>query len=279
MRTISAAAVSDAVRAACIDAAVNASPDLIAAFQRAAAAEESEIGRQTIQRLLDNCRIADEQNIPICQDTGLAVFFVERGEEVTVDGIGMSAAIADGVRRGYADGYLRKSSCHCLTRKNYGDNLPPIIHTDIVPGERLRLFFMAKGGGSENMSAVGLLKPAQGEKGIIDLVVSTVERAGPNPCPPIIVGVGVGGTFERAAVNSKRALLREIGAPSTDPDAARMEAETLRRVNALGIGPEGFGGRMTCLGVHIIIEPCHLASMPVAVNIQCHANRHRTIEL
>jgi fumarate hydratase subunit alpha len=279
MRTITAAAISDAVRAAAIEAAVHASPDLVTALERAAAAEESDLGRDTLRRLLDNCRIAAEQGVPICQDTGLAVFFVERGEGVTVDGVGMNAAIADGVRRGYADGYLRKSSCHCLTRKNFGDNNPPIIHTEIVPGDRLRLFFLAKGGGSENMSAVGMLKPAQGEGGIVDFVTATVERAGANPCPPIIVGVGIGGTFERAALNSKRALLRKIGAPSLDPDAARMEAEMLRRVNALGIGPEGFGGRITALAVHVIIEPCHLASLPVAVNLQCHANRHRTIEL
>ena len=257
MRTITAAALSDAVRAACIEAAISASPDLVAALERALSVEESDIGRHTLARLLDNCRIATEQKIPICQDTGLAVFFVERGEEVTVAG-GMNAAVADGVRRGYADGYLRKSSCHCLTRKNYGDNNPPVIHTEIVPGERLRLFFMAKGGGSENMSAVGMLKPAQGEQGIVDFVTATVERA---------------------ALNSKRALLREIGVPSPDPDAARMEAELLRRVNALGIGPEGFGGRVTALAVHLILEPCHLASLPVAVNLQCHANRHRLIEL
>lgn len=278
MRTITAAALSDAVRAACIDAAISASPDLVAALERALAAEESDIGRHTLARLLDNCRIAAESRIPLCQDTGLAVFFVERGEEVTVAG-GMNAAIADGVRRGYADGYLRKSSCHCLTRKNCGDNNPPVIHTEIVPGDRLRLSFMAKGGGSENMSAVGMLKPAQGEQGIVDFVTATVERAGANPCPPVIVGVGIGGTFERAALNSKRALLRELGAPSSDPDAARMEAELLRRVNALGIGPEGFGGRVTALAVHLILEPCHLASLPVAVNLQCHANRHRLIEL
>ena len=278
MRTITAAALSDAVRAACIEAAISASPDLVAALERALSVEESDIGRHTLARLLDNCRIATEQKIPICQDTGLAVFFVERGEEVTVAG-GMNAAVADGVRRGYADGYLRKSSCHCLTRKNYGDNNPPVIHTEIVPGERLRLFFMAKGGGSENRSAVGMLKPAQGEQGIVDFVTATVERASANPCPPVIVGVGIGGTFERAALNSKRALLREIGVPSPDPDAARMEAELLRRVNALGIGPEGFGGRVTALAVHLILEPCHLASLPVAVNLQCHANRHRLIEL
>ena len=279
MRTIAAAAVEEAVRSACIEAAIEAAPDLIAAFERARGMEESPLGRETIERLLENCRLARTERIPICQDTGLAVFFVERGEEVTIAGGTLGEAIAGGVRRGYADGYLRKSTCDCLTRKNVGDNTPAIVHYDLVPGDALRIAFMAKGGGSENMSALAMLKPAQGEAGILDFVVATVEKAGSNPCPPIIVGVGVGGNFEQAALNSKKSLLRELGRPSPDPVAARMEAELLRRVNNLGIGPEGFGGRVTALAVHLIIQPCHLASLPVAVNIQCHAARHKVIEL
>lgn len=279
MRTISVKAISDAVREACIQASIIAGPDLVAALTQARRDEVSPLGQDVLDKLLENIRIAREQNIPICQDTGLAVFFVERGEEVTVAGGTMTGAIADGVRRGYGDGYLRQSTCHCLTRKNVGDNTPAVIHTEIVAGDSLRLQFMAKGGGSENMSSLGMLKPAQGWEGVKDLVRTTVERAGSNPCPPIIVGVGIGGTFERAAINSKKSLLRPLDRANPDPELAARELELLETVNRLGLGPAGFGGRITALGVHIIMEPCHIASLPVAVNLQCHASRHRELAL
>ena len=278
MRIIAAQAVADAVREACIAAGIIGGKDLIAALEKARGLEESDAGRMALDKLLDNLRIAREQNIPICQDTGLAVFFVERGEEVAVEG-GLVEAINQGVRRGYADGYLRKSTCHPLTRKNLGDNTPAVIHTESVPGDKLTIHLMAKGGGSENMSAVAMLKPAQGWAGIREFVVSTVGKAGSNPCPPIIVGLGIGGNFELAAINSKKALLRPLGEPNPDPDLAAKENELLAEINKLGIGPQGYGGRITALGVSIISRPCHIASLPVAVNIQCHASRHRTISL
>jgi fumarate hydratase subunit alpha len=279
MRTIASQSISDAVRAACIEADIVATDDLTQAFKKARAAEESEVGQMVLDRLLDNTEIAKTQRIPICQDCGLAVLFVERGEQVTVAGGTMNDAINEGVRRGYADGYLRKSTCHAFTRKNLGDNTPAIIHTSIVPGDGLTLHIMAKGGGSENMSAVAMLKPSQGWAGIRDFVVSTVSKAGSNPCPPIIVGVGIGGNFELAAINAKKSLLRPLGEPNPDPELAKLEDELLVEINKLGIGPEGYGGRITALGVSIILAPCHLASLPLAVNIQCHANRHRTVRL
>ena len=279
MRTIAAKAIAEAVREACIQANLVADDDLVSALSKARAEEVSPVGRDVLDKLIENIRIAGEQKIPICQDTGLAVFFVRRGEEVRIEGGTMNEAINQGVRKGYAEGYLRKSTCHCLTRKNVGDNTPAVIHTELAPGDSLQIAFMAKGGGSENMSAVGMLKPAQGWAGIKDLVAATVERAGPNPCPPIIVGVGIGGSMEQAALNSKKALLRRLGEPNPDPELAKMEAELLERVNRLGIGPQGYGGRITALAVHILMQPCHIASLPVAVNIQCHASRHRVITL
>jgi fumarate hydratase subunit alpha len=253
--------------------------DYIKALGEAYEREESSAAKDAIAQILTNSRMCAEGHRPICQDTGLAVCFVERGEDVHVEGGTMAEAINEGVRAGYAEGYLRKSTCHCLTRQNVGDNTPALIHIEIVPGDGLRIAFMAKGGGSENMSALGMLKPAQGWAGIRELVVGTVSRAGSNPCPPIIVGVGIGGNFEQAAINSKKALLRPLGEPNPDPELARMEGELLNEVNKLGIGPQGYGGRITALGVMILMQPCHIASLPVAVNLQCHASRHRTINL
>jgi fumarate hydratase subunit alpha len=253
--------------------------DLVAAFEMARDIEESEVGKMVLGRLLENLRIAERERIPICQDTGFAVFFVERGEEAAVEGGALDDAINAGMAQAYADAYLRKSTCDCLTRKNRGDNSPAIIYTDCVPGDKLKISFMAKGGGSENMSALNMLKPAQGWEGVRDFVVSAVDRAGANPCPPVIVGVGIGGTMEKAAINAKKSLLRPLGEKNPDPELAAMEAELLEAINKLGIGPQGYGGRVTALGVSIIRHPCHIASLPVAVNIQCHASRHRVIEL
>jgi fumarate hydratase subunit alpha len=245
------------------------------------AAEESEVGRGVLQQILENARIARQEEMPICQDCGLAVVFLDLGQDVHVVGGDLYAAINEGVRRGYKEGYLRKSSVRqpFSARVNTGDNTPAIIHTRIVPGEQVHITVAPKGGGSENMSRLAMLTPAAGRKGVADFVVKAVDEAGANPCPPIIVGVGVGGTMERVAYLAKHALLREVGTPNPDPELDELERELLERINKLGIGPQGFGGRMTALAVHIEAEPCHIASLPAAVNIQCHAARHKEITL
>lgn len=279
MREIEVAKVTQGVKQAAIAANYEASADLLRALARGAAAEESESGREIFRQLLENASIALEDRVPMCQDCGLAVVFVELGQDVHLVGGSFETAIHEGIRQGYGEGYLRKSLCHPLTRANTGDNTPAVIHTEIVPGDRLKLTVVPKGGGSENMSRVHMLKPAEGWAGVKEKVVGTVREAGPNPCPPIIVGVGIGGTFERAAYLSKKSLLRELGLPNADPELARLEEELLLAVNDLGIGPQGLGGRITALAVHLLMQPCHIASLPVAVNIQCHASRHREVVL
>ena len=215
----------------------------------------------------------------MCQDCGLAVIFAEVGQEAQITGGDFAAAIEEGVRQGYGEGNLRKSLCHPLTRKNTGDNTPAVIHTDIVPGDRIKLMVVSKGGGSENGSKLFMLKPAEGVAGIKERVVATVAEAGPNVCPPVIVGVGIGGNFERSALLAKKALLRPLKDHSPDPEVAALEQELLAAVNDLGIGPSGLGGRITALGVKILMQPCHIASLPVAVNIQCHSSRHQEVVL
>ena len=279
MREIEVAAVTQGVKEAAIAANYEASPDLLRALARGAESEESESGREIFRQLLENASIAREERVPMCQDCGLAVIFVELGQEVHLVGGSFEAAIQEGVRQGYGEGYLRKSLCDPLTRANTGDNTPAVIHTEIVPGDRLKLIVVPKGGGSENMSRVHMLKPAEGWAGIKEKVVGTVAEAGPNPCPPIIVGVGIGGNFERAAYLSKKSLLRDLGQPNPDPQLAGLEEELLLAVNDLGIGPQGLGGRITALAVHLLMQQCHIASLPVAVNIQCHASRHREVVL
>jgi len=279
MREIEVAAVTQGVKEAAIVANYEASPDLLRALARGAESEESESGREIFRQLLENASIAREERVPMCQDCGLAVIFLELGQEVHLVGGSFEAAIQEGVRQGYGEGYLRKSLCDPLTRANTGDNTPAVIHTEIVPGDRLKLIVVPKGGGSENMSRVHMLKPAEGWAGIKEKVVGTVAEAGPNPCPPIIVGVGIGGTFEQAAYLSKKSLLRDLGQPNPDPELARLEEELLLAVNDLGIGPQGLGGRITALAVHLLMQQCHIASLPVAVNIQCHASRHREVVL
>ena len=274
MRQIEVAKVTEAVKEAAIAANYEAGEDLLRALARGAAAEESEAGREIFRQLLENARIAREERVPMCQDCGLAVVFVELGQDVHLVGGNFEMAIHEGVRQGYGEGYLRKSLCHPLTRANTGDNTPAVIHTEIVAGDSLKLVVVPKGGGSENMSRVHMLKPAEGWAGVKEKVVATVREAGPNPCPPIIVGVGIGGTFERAAYLSKKALIRELGLPHADPELAKLEQELLLAVNDLGIGPQGLGGRITALAVNLLMQPCHIASLPVAVNIQCHASRH-----
>ena len=279
MRQIEVSQVTRAVKEAAIAANYEPEEDLLRALARGAEAEESESGREIFRQLLENARIAREELIPMCQDCGLVVVFVELGQDVHLVGGSLTEAIQEGVRQGYGEGYLRKSLCHPLTRANTGDNTPAVIHTEIVPGDHLRLIVVPKGGGSENMSRLYMLKPAEGVAGIKEKVVATVSEAGPNPCPPIIVGVGIGGTFERAALLAKKALLRELGLPHADPDIAALEQELLKEINDLGIGPAGLGGRITALAVQVLMEPCHIASLPVAVNIQCHAARHKEVVL
>ncbi|MGD0969923.1 MAG: fumarate hydratase [Desulfobaccales bacterium] len=279
MREIEVEKVTQGVKQAAIAANYEASADLLRALARGAAAEESESGREIFRQLLENASIAREDRVPMCQDCGLAVVFVELGQDVHLVGGSFETAINEGIRQGYGEGYLRKSLCHPLTRANTGDNTPAVIHTEIVPGDRLKLTVVPKGGGSENMSRVHMLKPAEGWAGVKEKVVGTVREAGPNPCPPIIVGVGIGGSFEQAAYLSKKSLLRELGLPNADPELARLEEELLLAVNDLGIGPQGLGGRITALAVHLLMQPCHIASLPVAVNIQCHASRHLEVVL
>jgi len=279
MREINISQITTAIRDLCIKANTHLGEDVLEAFNKAIELEVSPTGKDILEKLLENARIAREEEIPICQDTGFAVVFVELGQEVHLVGGDLKEAINEGVRQGYQEGYLRKSICHPFTRKNTGDNTPAVIHIDIVPGERVRLIVAPKGGGSENMSRVTMLTPAVGMEGVKDFVVQRVKESGANPCPPIIVGVGIGGTFETAALLAKRALLRPLGSQNPNTELASLEAELYEEINALGIGPQGLGGRITSLAVHVAMMESHIASLPVAVNIQCHAARHKEIEL
>jgi len=278
MRIIPAADVIEAVATMCMESNVELPADVWKTFRECAAREESSSAKEIFRQLLENADLAKETKLPLCQDTGLAVFFVEMGEDCRVEG-GLREAVNDGVRKGYKDGYLRKSVCDPFTRKNTGDNTPAIIHIDLVPGDRLKIFFMAKGGGSENMSRVTFLSPAQGWPGVKDFVVRRVAEAGPNPCPPTVIGVGIGGNAELSALIAKKALMRELDDVHPDPDIAAKEKELLEAINELGIGPMGLGGKTTSLGVKIAVAPCHLASLPLAVNVQCHSARHREVTL
>jgi len=276
LRQISTNEITNKVRALCISAACNLEPDVAQALRAAREKEQSPLGKEVLGQIIDNFEIADKEDLPICQDTGISVFFVEVGRQAVIDG-SLADAINEGVRQGYKDGYLRKSVCHPLNRKNTGDNTPAIIHTSIVEGDNVKIKFAPKGAGSENMSRLKMLKPAEGLIGIKAFVLETIREAGGNPCPPIVVGVGIGGSFEVSAILAKKALLREVGAPNPDPEVSAIEVELLELVNELGIGPMGFGGTVTALGVHVEIHPCHIASLPVAINIQCHAGRHKEV--
>ena len=279
MKEIDAWQVTEKVKELCVKANYELPEDVLAAFKMAKEIEESPLGVSILEQLLKNADIARKERVPICQDTGFGVVFVELGEEVRIIGGSLKEAITEGVRQGYKEGYLRKSICHPFTRKNTGDNTPPVIHIESVPGERLKLTVAPKGGGSENMSRVTMLKPSDGIEGIKDFIVNRVKESSGNPCPPIIVGVGIGGTFEYSAFLAKKALLRQVGTPSTDPELAEIERDILDQINNLGIGPMGLGGRTTALGVHVEMFPCHIASLPLAVNINCHAARHKDIIL
>jgi len=255
--------------------------DVLTSLKQAREAEESAVGRDVLDRILDNAEVSAKEKIPLCQDTGTAVVFLELGQDAHIAGGDLCTAINEGVRQGYTEGYLRKSMVRqpYSSRVNTKDNTPAVIHTDIVPGDRLKIAVMPKGGGAENMARLAMLPPARGRQGVIDFVVNAVDEAGSNPCPPVIVGVGIGGTAEKAVLVAKKALLRKVGEPNPDAEVAELEKEILHRVNNLGIGPMGYGGRNTALAVHAEVFPTHIASLPVAVNLQCYSARHKEATL
>jgi fumarate hydratase subunit alpha len=279
MREIHVDEIRDNVAQICIDAAYNLSDDVLTAFDRAIETETAPGAKEIIELLKENARIAKEDHIPICQDTGIAIFFVEIGQDLRIKNGFIVEAINEGVRKGYKEGYLRKSVVDPLTRKNTSDNTPAIIYTELVPGDKLRISFMPKGAGSENMSVIRMLRPTEGVEGIKNFVIECVQRAGANPCPPVVIGVGIGGDFEKAALIAKKSLLRPVGSPNPKLELASLEEMLLKAVNKTGIGPEGLGGKVTAMAVHVESFPCHMASLPVAVNINCHAARHKTIIL
>ncbi len=280
MREIEASRIAEEVARLCMEANFELEDDVQKALEKAHDAEESPAGREVLRQIIENSDIARNERIPMCQDTGLAVIFVEIGQDVHITGGDFEGAINEGVAKGYTEGYLRKSALADPIRGgNTGDNTPAVIHTTIVPGETLKLWVVPKGGGSENMSHIAMMKPADGVEGIKKFVVENVKAASGNPCPPIIVGVGIGGTFERCAQLAKKALLREIGSTHPDEFYAALEKELLEMVNDTGVGPMGLGGRTTALAVHIETAPRHIASFPVSMNVNCHAARHKYIEL
>lgn len=275
MREIAAADISALVSRLYQEANFHLPADVVVALEDALLKEESEQGREVLATLLKNAEIAARKRVPLCQDTGLAVVFAEVGHEITIAGATLQGAVDAGVAQAQSEGYLRASVVrHPLgERENTGDNTPAMLHTELVAGDGIKVTILPKGAGSENMSRLAMLKPADGVEGLADFVVETVARAGASPCPPIFLGIGVGGAMDTAALLAKKALIRGAGAPSTDPDLAALELRLLERVNSLGIGPGGFGGTVTCLGVAIEEYPCHIASLPVAVNIQCNSHR------
>lgn len=285
MKTISLAKVRDKIKDLVQEANFELQPDVLEVVKTMEKKEESPAGKEVFKQILENAQIAREERLGLCQDTGLAVFFVELGEDVKLKKDGgltsLRDAITAGVRAGYGEGYLRKSVVEDpIRRKNTGDNTPAYIHWELVPGDVFKMTFVAKGGGAENMSAVRMFAPAAGLEGVEDFVVETADKGGSNPCPPIVVGVGVGGSFEFSALLAKKALLRKpLGSPNPDPFYADMEKRLLERINNLGIGPQGMGGRITALAVHVESYPCHIASMPAAVNIQCHSHRVMGFEM
>jgi fumarate hydratase subunit alpha len=260
-----------------IDANYDSSQNVVDTLEKAIDKEESPVGKEVLRELIKNANLARDERIPICQDTGLAVTFIEVGQDVHITGGSLVDAVNEGVRRGYGKGYLRKSACHPFSRKNTGDNTPAILHTKIVPGDKVKITVLPKGGGSENYGSVRMLVPSEGKEGMKALVLEMVTKGGPNPCPPIIVGVGIGGNFETSALLSKEALMEPLGKRSAEPEIADMELELLEAINKTGIGPQGYGGTVTALDVHVKMVPCHIASLPVAVNIQCHAHRIKEV--
>jgi fumarate hydratase subunit alpha len=279
MRTISAAAVTDTVARLCIQANTKLPDDIVAALDKTRKSEPWPLAQETLGLLWDNMELAQEKSLPVCQDTGMACVFVELGQDVHIDG-DFEQAIHEGVRRGYGEGFLRKSIvADPLRRENTGDNTPAAITVRLVPGDGCTVTVAPKGFGSENMSCLGMLKPADGVEGVKNFVLETVKLAGPNPCPPIVLGIGIGGSFDKVAYLAKHALLRPIDQPNPDPFYADLERQLLDEINSLGIGPQGFGGKTTCLGLSIEAAPTHVAGLPVAVNVSCHVTRRATAEL
>lgn len=280
MREVSVEAVAAAVSGMCQSAAVTLTDDMLQALEQAYRDEESRLGKRALRILLENARLATETGLPYCQDCGVTVVFVELGQDCRVVGGALTEAINEGVRRGYSEGYLRASMLISpLDRRNTGDNTPAVVHYDVVAGDRLRLAVTLKGGGSENMSRQAMLRPADGTQGVKRFVVETVAQAGPNACPPLVPGIGIGGTFDKSAYLAKKALMRPIGRFNADPTVAALEKELLVQCNETGVGPQGLGGRVTCLWTPIEVFPCHVTALPVAVNVQCHANRRREVTL
>jgi len=276
MREVKSSQIKDKIKGLFLKANFYINPDLMQRLEKALKEESSTIGKYVLQMIIENNKIASREEIPICQDTGLAVVFVDVGQKVHLVGSDFAKAINQGVKEAYKEGYLRKSVVDdpVFKRKNTKTNTPAIIYTDIVPGDKIKFMVMAKGFGSENMSAIAMLKPADGEKGIVDFVVETVKKVGSNPCPPTIIGIGIGGTIDKAMVIAKKAIIRKIGQSNKNLKYAALEKEILTKINNLGIGPAGLGGNITSLAVHIDYLPTHIAGMPVAVNVCCHAARH-----
>jgi fumarate hydratase subunit alpha len=281
VREIEASAVAEEVARLFLEVNYRLGDDVLSALKQAREREESPAGREVLDRILENADIAASEGMPLCQDCGMAVVFLELGQEAHIVGDGLYDAVNEGVRRAYDEGYLRKSVVQqpFSARRNTGDNTPAVIYTDVVPGDKLKIAVMPKGGGAENMTRLAMLPPSRGRQGVVDFAVKAVEEAGSNPCPPVIVGVGIGGTAEKCMMLAKRALLRKLGEPAADAEAAELEKEIWQRVNTLGIGPAGYGGRVTALAVHVEVFPTHIASMPVAVNLQCHSARHGEVIL
>ena len=281
MRDIHVDQISGTVAELFIDATHNLPDDVVSALQRARDNEESPLGRQILEEILENATLAREEMIPLCQDTGTSVVFVELGQEVHIAGGSLEEAINRGVAKGYTEGYLRKSMVErpFSARKNTGDNTPAVIHVDLVPGDGLKLKVLPKGGGCENMSRMTILLPGQGREGIVDFVLRAVEQASGNPCPPLVLGVGIGGTAEYCMVLAKKAITRKVGTPNPDAETADLERELLDKVNALGLGPQAVGGTMTALAVHVETFPTHITALPVAVNMQCHSARLKQADM
>jgi len=281
LREIKASTITETVAQLCQRANFELNEDVLAALKSAQQTEESPLGKEVLHQIIENAQIAERKTLPLCQDCGTAVVFLEIGQEAYIVDGDLYTAVTEGVHQGYTQGYLRKSmvSQPFSVRKNTKDNTPPVIHTEIVPGDRIRVVCLPKGGGAENMSKLAILRPGEGREGIIDLVVRTVDGAGANPCPPLIIGLGIGGTAEEVMLLAKKALLRPVGKPNPDPEVAELEQELLSRLNGLGIGPMGLGGSTTALAVHAEVRPTHITSLPVAINFQCHSARHKEARL
>ncbi|TWT06748.1 fumarate hydratase [Planococcus sp. CPCC 101016] len=280
MKEITYEKIVEEVKAMCMESNYNLGEDVYSAFKQALQTERSETGKEVLTQLIDNADIAKAERVPMCQDTGTAVFMVDVGQDCHIVGGRLVDAINEGVEKGYGEGYLRNSMVYNpMNRKNTGNNTPAIVHIDLVEGEELTLHMTAKGGGAENMSALKMLKPSDGMEGVKAYILSIVREAGPNACPPLVVGIGIGGNFERCAFLAKKSLFRPLGVRHEDPAVAELELELMEQINRLGIGPQGMGGSTTALDVKVELESCHIAALPVAVNLNCHASRHQTIVL